>query len=172
MDRLGRMDEENDPQPPFRWNRQAVFMACFFAVALAIPLGGVFWLALGDRKPQPVVKPAAEVDTTALKEGLERMSDAQFSGTVTVEVEKGIEIEVASEDMPARIARIAEIAKSAGGSAVDLSEPDAKSRRVMVQIASSRFELLKRAIRGESVDFSAIPAGTATQLLEVELKAP
>jgi hypothetical protein len=166
------MDEEIEPQPPFRWNWQAVFMVCFFAAALAIPLAGVLLLAQGYFEPRPVAKPAAQVDTTALEKGLERMSDAHFSDTVTTKIQDGIVIEVAHDDMAARIARISEIAKSAGGSALDMSEPGAKSKRLMVQLSASRMELLKRAIRGEPVDFSAIPAGAETQLLEVELKAP
>jgi len=165
------MENEDQSQPPFRWNWQAVFMVCFFAVALAIPLAGVILLGNGALAPRPA-KPAANVDTAALEKGLEKMTDEHFSTTVTTKIQDGMEIEVAPDDMAARSTRIVEIAGVAGGSALDMSEKGAETRRLMVQAPASRMELLKRAIRGEPVDFSAIPAGTETALLEVELKAP
>ncbi|MGH8047116.1 MAG: hypothetical protein ACREKL_07710 [Chthoniobacterales bacterium] len=163
-------EEENDGQPPFQWNWQAVFMVCFFAIALAIPLAGVVLLGKGYFEPRPVAKPAAEVDTKALALGLEKLSDDRFS--TTLDVKNSVVLEVAAGDMNARIQRIAEIARAAGGSALEMSQWGAKSRRVVVTIPASRIELMTRAIRGDSVDFSAIPAGANTDVLEVELKAP
>lgn len=171
------MEDEKEDPPPFRWNPQAIFMLFFFMAAMALPLGGVLWFARGYLSAQQrIATPAPEVktvDTSSLEKGLEKMSDSQFASTVTLEDGSNLELEVAADDMDARIARIAELAKSAGGSALDMSEPGAtKVRRVTVQVPQSRMELLKRAIRGDQVDFSAIPAGTATQMLEIDLKAP
>jgi hypothetical protein len=170
------MDEEKEDQPPFRWNPQAVFMLFFFMFAMAIPLAGVVWFARGylsaqQRIEQPATA-AKTVDTTSLEKGLERMSDTQFASTVTVEMKDGVELRVIPDDMSSRIARILEIAKEAGGSGLEMSPSDKGTRRVTIQVPASRYELLKRAIRGESVDFSAIPAGATTQLLGVDLKTP
>jgi len=179
---MGGMDDDKDEQPPFRWNRQAVFMLVLCMFAMALPLGGVVWSLRGylvakqriaaeaTASPTPA-KPA--VDTVSLEKSLERVSDEQFASTVTLKEDgTSLELTVAPGDMAARAARIGELAKDAGGSALDMSDPEAKSRRLMVQVAASRLDLLKRAIRGERVDFSAIPAGAETQMLEVELRAP
>ncbi len=176
------MDDEKDEQPPFRWNPQAVFMLFFFMLAMAIPLMGVAWFARGYLSaqqravtlPAPAPTPAARIDMKTLEKSLERVSDEQFASTVTLKVGNGVELEVAAEDMNARIARIMELARDAGGSALDMSssKSDGAARRVMVQVPASRYELLKRAIHGDRVDFSAIPAGTAAQMFEVDLKAP
>ena len=172
------MDDDEEPreQPPFRWNWQAMVMLCVFAVAMAVPLAGVFWFARGYlvARQQAVPKPAVEkpVDTSSLEKGLEQMSNAQLPEATSIANDDGISLIVAKEDMGARIARIAEIAKEAGGGAVELSAADAPVRRVMVQAPASRVELLQRAIRGDRVDFSAIPAGASTQMFEINLKAP
>jgi hypothetical protein len=165
-------DEEEQQLPPFRWNKQAVFMVCFFAVALAIPFAGVLMLANGFSMRQPPPKPEAQVDTTSLVKGLEKMSDEHCSSTALTKIQDGVEIEVGADDVVARSMRISQTARFAGGSALDMSKQGAKSRRLLVQVPASRMDLFKRAIRGEPVDFSAIPAGAETQLLEVELKVP
>ncbi len=170
------MDEEKEELPPFRWNPQAVFMLFFFMLAMAVPLGGVVWFARGYLSAQQRLaksgNPPKMVDTSSLEKGLERMSDAQFAATTTVENKDDLELQVASEDIASRIAKIMEIAKEAGGSGLEMSASSKDARRIMIQVPSSRYELLKRAIRGDRVDFSAIPAGPSTQLLEVNLRAP
>lgn len=167
------MEDESKPQepPPFRWNPQAVFMALLFLALLAFPLAGVVWTLRDDMKKPS--RPDVVVDTTALEKGLESMTDRHFSPTVDAAIQDTLTIEVAPADMTARGQRIAEIAKTAGGSALEMSGGDgAGPRRFMVQAPASRMDLFKRAIRGEPVDFAAIPAGSETALLEVELKAP
>jgi len=173
------MDEEKDEQPPFRWNRQAICMVAIFLVAMALPLGGVVWVARDylsaqQRQAARAAAPApVAVDAASLERGLERVAEAQFASAVSLQdVGAALTLTLAPDDMTARIARIGELAREAGGSALEVGEPGATPRRVRVQVAGSREELLKRAIRGERVDFSAIPAGTATQMLEVELRAP
>jgi hypothetical protein len=171
------MDEEKDDQPPFRWNPQAVFMLFFFMLAMAVPLMGVAWFARGylsAAQPHAAAAPAVKsIDTSSLEKGLEQVSNAQFASAVTVEARDGVELSVLPEDMPARIDRIIEMAKDAGGSGLEMpSSRTDGARRLTIQVPASRYELLKRAIRGERVDFSAIPAGASTQLLEVNLRKP
>lgn len=170
------MDDEKEEQQPFRWNPQAVFMLFFFMLAMAIPLGGVVWFARGylaaqQRGEKSAPHIAKEVDTSSLEKGLERMSDEQFASSVTVETKDLVELRVAEGDMASRVARILEITRDAGGSGLEMSAAGQGSRRLMIQVPASRDELLERAIRGDRVDFTAIPAGADTQLLEVDLKA-
>lgn len=166
----------DDEQPPFRWNPQAVFMLFFFMAAMAIPLMGVVWFARGylSAQQRPAAETKAAADTSALEKGLERMSlDKLREATVIQPAAGGMELRVAREDMDARAARIGEIAKAAGGTAVDLGTgADGSARRLMVQVSAPRVELLQRAIRGDRVDFSAIPPGADTQMFEIALKAP
>ena len=167
-------DEEPQDQPPFRWNWQAVFMLCFFILAMAIPVAGVLLLAQGYFEPAPVARAAAapEVDTGSLEKGLERVSETQFADVVTISKDEGVELSVAGEDLNPRTARILEIAKEAGGSGLEMGGMGEGAKRVMIQVPASRRGLLRRAILGERVDFSAIPAGAAMQLLEVNLRTP
>jgi hypothetical protein len=161
------MEEENTEQPPFRWNWQVTVILCLTALALAVPVAGVLLIAKGALEPRP----APAIDTSALERGLETVSSAHFSAAGGP-LQETIELSVAPGDAAARIARIGEIARVAGGSALELSESNAAVRRLMVQVPAARAELFKRAVRGEPVDFSAIPVGAETQLLEITLKAP
>ena len=168
------MENEKEELPPFRWNKQAVFMACFFAAMLALPLLGVAFFGNYTAPARPAKSPAAEVkvDTDSLQQGLEKMSETRFSSSVTLENADVVRLEVAKDDMDARIARIGEIAKEAGGGALEMSEAGTSTRRVMANVPRARAELLRRAIRGDRVDFTAIPAGTATEMVQIELGAP
>lgn len=166
-------DKQDEELPPFQWNRQAKFMATFFAIALIVPLFGVFFLLRGVLAPHaPVAPPAQAVDTKPLQRGLEKMSVEKLSSTTQLAGSDTVEIETAAANMGPRIERIAQIAKTAGGSALEMTEAGAMPRRVVVNVPETRADLFKRAIVGDPVDFSAIPAGAETAIVEVILKAP
>lgn len=172
------MDEEKDELPPFRWNWQAAFMVFFTMAALAIPLAGVLWLARGYLENQvaaahatPSSTPQA-VDTRALAGALERASESTLGNATKLDVENEWTVRVTPAEAAARAQRIVEQAREAGGSALETEAAPPALARLTIQVPQSRRELLQRAVNGEKIDFSAIPASSETDLIEVRLVKP
>lgn len=173
------MDEEKDELPPFRWNWQAAFMVFFTMAALAIPLAGVLWLARGYLENQvaaahatPSPTPARPVNTQPLESALERASESTLGNATKLNTENERTLHVAPDQVAARAQRISEQAREAGGSALEMEAAPPTLSRLTIQVPQSRRELLLRAINGEKVDFSAIPASGETDLIEVRLVKP
>jgi len=173
------MDEEKDELPPFRWNWQAAFMVFFTMAALAIPLAGVLWLARGYLENQaaaahatPSPAPTKSVNTQSLESALERASESTLGNATKLDAENEWIVRVPSDQAAARAQRISGQAREAGGSALEMEATPPALARLTVQVPQSRRELLQRAINGEKVDFSAIPASSETDLIEVRLVKP
>jgi hypothetical protein len=170
-------DEETQEQPPFRWNPQAVCMLCLTMAAMAIPLMGVVWFVQGylsSRQVAPKSAPQAEINTQPLRETLEHVADSQFAEEtkVTIPTEEEVTIHLPAGEVTARVAQIEKLTKTAGGSILEMTSPDAAVRRFVIKVPSLRRDLLASAIRGEQVDFAAMPVTLETKLLEVKLITP
>jgi hypothetical protein len=167
------MEDEPDEQPSFRWNPQAVFMLFFFMLAMAIPLMGVVWFARGylsasakGAKPAP----AASANVEPLRAALENVAKTEFGASTKLDAED--EISVRCDDVGPRAARIADLAKQAGGSSLETAGADAGVRRLKIRVPSTRDEMFRQTIAGGTADFSTVPAGPEMKLLDVVVEKP
>jgi hypothetical protein len=196
----GRMDEDKDELPPFRWNWQAVFMLFFTMAALAIPFGGIVWFLRGylyaqehaahvAASSQPAARPTAQasvtpspvpaptaapqrppVDAAALTKSLEHAAESQMGSETRLEDENSsIRLALPADQIGPRIERIKQIATSAGGNALEMTPDQPGGGRLMVQVPDSRADLLRRAIQGDKVDFTSIPASPETTLIDIQI---
>ncbi len=167
------MDDEEEDRPPFRWNWQAGVMVVFTAVMLIVPLAGVMYLLRGYVTAPSPAPAGAAMNARPLASALENAADAQLGGArVKLDPESGMTLTLPTDQIASRLARIAELARNAGGSALDMPASRAGSRRLLIQVPGSRRELLRRAILGEKIDFTAAPADSDSQMLDVTLEAP
>jgi hypothetical protein len=173
------MDEEKDDKlRPFRWNWQALFMVALTMVALALPLIGVLWFAHDyvenkNHRPSAAATPELQqVNPKQLEDALVRAADSTLGSATKLATENEWTLRVPPAEVAARVRRIAELTRAAGGSTLETEAQPPALARLAVQVPQSRRELLWRAINGENIDFSTVPAGTETDLVELRLVKP
>jgi hypothetical protein len=125
--------------------------------------------------PSPVPIPTATprkapVDAAALAQSLEHAAESQLGSETKLEDENAtIRLTLPADQIGPRIERIKQIATSAGGNALEMTSDQPGAGRLMVQVPDSRADLLRRAIQGDKVDFTSIPASPETTLIEIQI---
>lgn len=165
-------DKPSEELPPFRWNRPALAMTALTGVMLVVPLAGVMYFLSGYlAAPRPAEPPPIPVvSTRPLASALETTAEAQLGGDhVKLDAESELALRLPADQIAVRMTRIAEQARDAGGSALEMPAENPPARRLIISVPDSRRDLLRRAISGEKIDFSAIPAGGRSEILNVTL---
>jgi hypothetical protein len=125
--------------------------------------------------PAPGPIPAATprkppVDAAALAQSLEHTAETQMGSETKLEDENSaIHLTLPADQIGPRIERIKQIATSAGGNALEMTPDQPGGGRLMVQVPDSRADLLRRAIQGDKVDFTSIPASPETTLIDIQI---
>jgi|GEM_PF-7085725 len=131
--------------------------------------------AQASETPSPVPVPTTTpqkppVDAAALAQSLEHAAETQMSSETKLEDENSsIRLTLPADQIGPRIERIKQIATSAGGNALEMAPDQPGAGRLMVQVPDSRADLLRRAIQGDKVDFTSIPASPETSLIDIQI---
>ncbi len=173
-----------EPKPErgeFQMSWQVAAILALTMIAMAVPLLGVALLARGyfdarsaaSSSPGSASVVASPPATAALTNALERTADQTLGANATALLGLEIKLVLPPDQIAARAARISELGRSAGGSGLEIPPAEGESvTRLILHVPKSRMDLLRRAIAGDPVDFSAIPASADGEILQVILSPP